>query len=380
MKISIYKAMLFGWLLAIAMPTLQANDGIAKGKKEFKKTINKEFPISADGKVGLHNKFGDLNVRTWDKNEVKIDITITVHANNQEQANKVFNRINVRFSNSSNNVRAETIMGSNRGGSWNGWWNGSDNTSFDIDYEVYMPRSVELDLSIKHGDAYITELNGEASIDVRHSDLRVDAIMGDLELEVAHGDAELTTITTADIDIAHGDLKIKSAKNVRAEVQHGEMYLRNAKKLDCNSAHSELEFGDIPMMRVDSKHDELEIERTHELDLDAKYSDVEIEHIENNIKCDMDFGELQINNISSNFKEVRLDGTHTSFDLSVPSNASFDLDALGEHANIDYPSRMDIQYEKEKSSTHEVRGHMGSANSGSLIHIRMRHGGVDIDL
>ena len=41
-------------------------------KKEFTKTIKKEFDIDADGKVSIVNKYGEVNINTWDQNKVKI--------------------------------------------------------------------------------------------------------------------------------------------------------------------------------------------------------------------------------------------------------------------------------------------------------------------
>ena len=93
----------------------------------------------------------------------------------------------------------------------------------------------------------------------------------------------------------------------------------------------------------------------------------------------MQFGELEIDRLSKNFKEVRLDGTHTKFNINVSNGDAYQVDAMGEHAGIRYPSGVNVRYEKDKSNTHEVRGYVGSEGADALIHVRMTHGGLEID-
>ena len=52
-------------------------------KQEFTRTINREFGTTVDGMTALYNKYGTVNVKTWQNNSVKIDITIVVNAGSQ---------------------------------------------------------------------------------------------------------------------------------------------------------------------------------------------------------------------------------------------------------------------------------------------------------
>ena len=83
-------------------------------KTEFKKNINEEFNISADGDVSLTNKYGKVDLKTWSQNKVKIDVTITVDARNQSDANDIFERIKIQFDNGADFVKAETSIPSLR--------------------------------------------------------------------------------------------------------------------------------------------------------------------------------------------------------------------------------------------------------------------------
>ena len=53
-------------LLFLLLPLL-AYATIDKKKHEKNKVIKKVFAVNADAKVVLNNKYGNLNITTWDK-------------------------------------------------------------------------------------------------------------------------------------------------------------------------------------------------------------------------------------------------------------------------------------------------------------------------
>ena len=120
-------------------------------QQEFSKTINKQFDISPDGLVNLSNKYGKIDIKTWDQNRVRISVKIVVDAKDEETAQEVFNRISVNFSNTSSQVTASTEIASKKS-SWWGWGNDSDD--FAINYEVSMPTTGNLDVTAKYCDVY----------------------------------------------------------------------------------------------------------------------------------------------------------------------------------------------------------------------------------
>ncbi|HEX2683128.1 MAG TPA: hypothetical protein VHL77_04315, partial [Ferruginibacter sp.] len=52
------------------------NDG--KKKYAFVKTraVNKSYNVSSSDKLNIDNSFGRVEVHTWDKNEIKVDVNI----------------------------------------------------------------------------------------------------------------------------------------------------------------------------------------------------------------------------------------------------------------------------------------------------------------
>jgi len=135
--------------------------------KEFYQEVKNSSAIALDGNVVLSNTRGKIEVRTWDKNEVSIDVLITVNARNQSDANDVFERIKVLFNTYDNTVSARTQITEIPRWNWN-----YVRSVYTVDYVVYMPKSCHLNLFNKFGDALVEELSGTATLTVKHGNIR----------------------------------------------------------------------------------------------------------------------------------------------------------------------------------------------------------------
>ena len=76
--------------------------------QEFSQTIKKEFEISPDGTTSISNKYGKVDVKTWNNNRVRIEVKIVVNTTSEDLAHSVFQRIGVDFKNAPSRVEAST--------------------------------------------------------------------------------------------------------------------------------------------------------------------------------------------------------------------------------------------------------------------------------
>ena len=61
---------------------------------KLQKDYTKTYPIGSE-MIAVMSRYGQMNIETWDKNEVKVDAHISVGAQNNEYATKVLDRINI---------------------------------------------------------------------------------------------------------------------------------------------------------------------------------------------------------------------------------------------------------------------------------------------
>ena len=151
-KITLFAAFMAFFSLKIVASTYFSPDPIQDDtcigqEQEFVKNFNKTFAVSKNEVVILSNKYGKIDVKTGAVNQVVMNVRVRVNANSQEEAQKMFDRVNIAFSNGPEFVKGETVIESNDGGKWS--WNKTQTADFSIDYEVVMPVNNRLDLTNK---------------------------------------------------------------------------------------------------------------------------------------------------------------------------------------------------------------------------------------
>jgi hypothetical protein len=365
----IYKPLLLlllvGWVSAATY---------ADGRRDYTKTIKKEFDITKDGEVGLSNQFGKIELNTWNKDRVKIAITIIARTDSEDNAQEIFDRIDVDFANGRDYVKAVTEIKSRKSSWWGGWNNKSD---FSINYEVFVPKTIELDIKNRHGDTYIVEMAGDAELNIKHGNITADGFSGELDLSLAHGNGTIVAAKSLEGSISHSNIRFKKLGIIDVETAHSNINFGDASKIKLNARHTNFEMGDIDELRVDSRHSHFEIDAANSIFSESQHSVYEIDKVSKNLDFDFSHGGATINSLEKGFDEVTLSGSHASFKINVDDSAAFDLDAYGTHAGIRYPMDLDVRYEKDKNHSQEVRGTKGSGDKG-VIKARLSHGGLKI--
>ena len=352
----------------------------ALGKKDYKKTINKEFDITKNGTVDLDNKFGQVDIMTWDKDKVKIKVTVTVRADSEKESEPVFDRISIHFSNGKDFVTAETEIASNSNKSWWGWGSWNNSSDFSIDYEVYLPKSVALDLENRHGDSVIAAMDGDAKVEIAHGDLVAEGFSGELDLDMAHSEGKIGFVNLLKADLAHTTVDFEKLGKSIIETGHCNIEIEQAESLRLDSRHTDFEIGRAGTIEAECRHDDFEIESVESVISEAQHTRYDIERVQKLANFDFSHGGATIDELAAGFQEINLRGAHATYRISVEDNASYQLDAAGSHAGISYPSDMDITYEKDKNSSQEVKGRMGNSNSKGIgfIKAQLSHGSLRV--
>ena len=352
--------------------------GLTLKKQEFVKTVKEEFNIASDGQFTLKNKYGDVNINTWSDNKIKIEVTITVKAGTEKAAKEVFDRINIDFSNSNNYVTAETNIEDKKSKGWS-WWSSSSSYEFSIDYEVFMPKTNNLDLYNKYGHSYVGALHGAAKVSVKYGDIRMEEVQNDLDLSVGYGNGTIIKANNSDVVLSYGKLRFKNAADLDMETKYSKIYIDEAADVKCASKYDTYEIGQIKSFRNQGKYDNIEITSVETIDVLAKYSDFDIRTIKKRADFDMQYGGMAVETLGSDFSEVQLLGKYTEFKINVTPGTNFKLDAVTQYAGVRYPSTMQVVYEKEKGNSHEVEGYMGGDRSTpKLIKARLSYGGIKV--
>ncbi len=343
--------------------------------QEYTKIIKKEFPLNANGTVNLVNKYGKIDVKTWDKSRAKIDVTIVVKAGSESQAQGVFDRIRIDFSNDDSFVKAETIIESNKS-SWFDWGS-SDRTEFQINYQVYMPATASLDLSNKYGDALVAPLSGKAKVNVKYGNFRLEGI-GGLTLDLDYGNGTVVKAGDASVNVSYSKLSLNDVNNVTMTSKYSKLTVDNGANLSAESRYDEFTLAKVDHLECNTKYGSMTVGSAESISATGQYTDIKVDRLKDNGTFDLMYGGLRIENVSKGFAKINLVGKYSDFKIGIEDGASYTLDATANFAGIAYPDGLVVTYEKEKGTSHEVKGHAGTQNARSAIKASLSYGGLKV--
>ncbi len=342
-------------------------------KQEFTKNINREFGTVADGTTALYNKYGKVTVNTWQNNSVKIDITIVVNASDQRSADKVFNRINVNFTNTAGYVKAETVISPENKG-WMDWVDGNTCQDFKINYAVWMPISNQLDLKNKYGDSYVSQLNGKLLAEIKYGDLRTENINNHCELSLGYGKANMNSMQNLSGQVSYGELTLTTARDIELDTKYSDVNFQQAGDVRLVSKYDDFTIGNVASLRLQTKYSDVILKSAQSIFITTQYTDLKIGSIITLVDADMNYGVLVVENLNRNFNEVRLNGKYTDFKVEVERGAAFRFDAEGSYTDLKTPSGATVQNKNQHGSWETVKGFVGEENAKGLVKAKLTYG------
>ncbi|MCK9220308.1 MAG: DUF4097 family beta strand repeat-containing protein [Bacteroidales bacterium] len=327
----------------------------AKAHDEFTKLIKKEYAINQDAQITVNNRFGKIECTDWEKNAVSFEVKITVTAANQEEANKMFDRINIDFLDSPSQVSANTTIKETR-------FHGKSN--FSIDYKINIPVTVNLDLTNKFGDIFLNELQGKCRINIGYGDLEINKLDNSDNL----------------LDIQFGDAKVKWIKGAVVILKYSEMDLDYAGSLRLNSKFSDLVARKIISLNVDLEGGKLNMDNSSAIDSRSKFSDLEIQRVEQSINLDIQYGSCEIHEMPAEYPDIKIVNKYGDVSITLNNKAKYILDADLKFCDLDFPEEnAKINFRSVSPTKNSYRGVVGGKDSPSgNIFIRSEFGNVSL--
>jgi hypothetical protein len=178
------------------------NDNDNNKKYEFTKTrsINKSYNVSASDKLDIDNSFGKVEVHTWEKNEIKVDVTIEVSASKEDLAQKIFDGITVSDAQSGKDISFKTkINGSgNNGGK-------GEKSTMRVNYNISMPASNSLHIENQFGATVLPDYRGEVDLVSKFGSLTTGSLPNVKRIDVEFGHASFENISNGNISIKYSN-------------------------------------------------------------------------------------------------------------------------------------------------------------------------------
>jgi len=192
--------------------------------------IVKSFSVDEKAELRLENINGDVEIKGWDKNEIRVTAIIT--AKDQEARD----RITLEMNGNGRGVRIETEYKKNS----SGWGN---NHAGSVDYMVMVPSHAKLpSIDLVNGSMSVEGVKGEMKIDLVNGSITATGLSSNSEINSVNGKIIASYSSIGDdlndisIDTVNGRIQLSLPDNISADVDIETMHgsIRNDFGLSAN--------------------------------------------------------------------------------------------------------------------------------------------------
>ncbi|HEX5554338.1 MAG TPA: hypothetical protein VFX43_13920 [Chitinophagaceae bacterium] len=314
----IFQIVLYG-LLCIPVAVSAMNESVSV---PFKRNVIKTFNVQSGAHLNISNKYGKVNLHTWNKNQIQATITITTNGTNTENARDLANQVTIQSNKTSNNVSITTEYAQSRSSSfWKSFFGGgggNGKNNIHIDYEVYLPQSLA-GLTIKNNYGNVTgdDIPGSLSLDLNYGNFHLSKIGGPLELNANYCDGTLNDVKRGDIRANYTDFHLDKVNNLNIQSNYSDYKISKAGHLEIRS-----NYGDISA----------EIIAT--LISQTTYGDYKITTLSKQGNITTTYGDVNIRSLGDQFEGLTIKPTYSDVNIGVPGNLHVRLDIDLTHGDI----------------------------------------------
>jgi hypothetical protein len=240
-KILFSQVLLLVALLQVAGANAQDKERTeAKYKKT--KSYSKSYSLGSNDKINLSNQFGEMKLVTWDKNEIKVEVSITAKSDDEQAAQEILDRISITDGKDGNMVWYKTKFAED-----NKQWNKGDkkehhNQGMEINYLVSLPAGNTLKADNQFGKMIVPDYRGEADLESKFGSLTAGKLSNAKSVSVEFGKAEIELINGGKLSIKFSEGTVnKLSGDIKSNLEFSRVKLEidnDAKKLDIDNSYS----------------------------------------------------------------------------------------------------------------------------------------------
>jgi hypothetical protein len=162
--------------------------------KTLSETFKKQMTFQAGNLLSLTNQNGDVQISTWNRNEIEIIAYKKVRASSSEEAEKMMQYLQIKIYEHEDEIEIETKHPSRNGrsGGFFDWLFGRGNgNSYSVEYEIKIPENADLNIQTTNGNINVASITGRLRLETTNGIIRADEITGLLRCHTTNGDIKV---------------------------------------------------------------------------------------------------------------------------------------------------------------------------------------------
>ncbi len=150
---------------------------MASGQFTETREMNKKYMVTPETKIEISNKYGKIDLHTWDKDSVVIQVTVKVEEKKLSKLEQTLDDIDFEFTNSGHYLIARTIVGNSRNPIENEIQKFRETilqagSNIEINFGIWLPGKNNIKVENKFGDIFLDDFEGETEITLSNGNLK----------------------------------------------------------------------------------------------------------------------------------------------------------------------------------------------------------------
>lgn len=347
------------FILAL-MPAIGFATDTDKGKYEKSKSIKKEYSVNSDALLRINNRYGNVDITSWDKNQVVIEVKITVSGNDEDKVVKRLRMIDVDFDASSSEVSAKTVI--EKGSSnWSWNWGKKSSVHYQINYTIKVPVTNSARLNNDYGNIYLNELKGDAYINCDYGKIEIGDLLSDnnsINIDYCSS-STIAKMNGGSINADYSKFTVEEAGDIRLNADYTTSVFEKVKDLDYNC-----DYGSLKATNARSVVG------------DGDYLTTRLGQVSKKVAITSDYGSIRIEDLKEGFDSVNINGDYCGIKIGTP-DAPFSFELKLSYGSFKRgESGFDFTKQVVKSSSKYYEGTYKNGSSKSKITIDSDYGSV----
>lgn len=289
---------------------------------QITKTYN--YAVSDISSLQVVNKYGDIHINNWAKDSLRIVTTLRVDGKTDEKAEKMKESVSFDVIDVGPYVVIKTVYDSKSFDIMEGIrgiFSGSQSSTITVDYEIWMPEWLNIDLENKFGDIFFSSLTGEVSITQSYGKLLGHKISEETKMNLKYIDARINTLIKATIDLNSSDLT-----------------LENGGTLIMESRSSNIDIEEVTDLLLTSNHDKVKINKSEVVDIRSDFTEAEIWGVQSGFYTTAKYGKLDIFLSGEDFKNYSFQTEFSDVTINILDDQTcFHTEIVHKKARMMYP-------------------------------------------
>lgn len=353
MPLSKWGALLF--LIGIVL-----SSGHSEAQVTREQLYRKRFAYNSNSVVDISNKYGNVHLKTWDKDSVAFFASVRVTESTFSKADNKLKEIYFDFSQSGNFIISSTVFQNEKRNAFVSELSkfkeniGINDAAVEIEMEVFVPVRSSVQITNKFGNVHVDDFDGDLKLDLSNGKLKANQLLGYSNLKMSFADANIDYIESG-----------------RLEVYYGKLNLTNSPQLRISSKTSDLDITNVDRLVVTSSRDTYRIRSVSSFEAQASFSDFELSELKDRCSANLSFGDIKINRISNTYSMVSVDTKSVNIELNFSGQPSFAFDIVSNRQiNLPTDTKMD-KVENLKGDDKLVR-YLGRSGTARTEHVRLK--------